>query len=119
MVIMIMKLFIEDPWWIGVILSLFGKFFITSAFGIVYVFTAEIFPTVVRNVGLGSASVSARIGSFIAPFVRELGKATHPVVPQIFYGVLAATAGCLVLLLPETNKRSVPDTLKEAAEISK
>ncbi|GIY86475.1 organic cation transporter protein, partial [Caerostris extrusa] len=46
-------------------------------------------------------------------------KATHPVVPQIFYGVLAATAGCLVLLLPETNKRSVPDTLKEAAEISK
>ncbi|GFU20514.1 organic cation transporter protein, partial [Nephila pilipes] len=61
-----------DPWWIGVSLSLFGKFCITCAFGILYVFTAEIFPTIVRNVGLGSASVSARVGSIIAPFVREL-----------------------------------------------
>ncbi|XP_055945527.1 organic cation transporter protein-like isoform X1 [Argiope bruennichi] len=109
----------DDPWWLGSILSLFGKFCITCAFGIIYVFTAEIFPTVVRNAGLGSASVSARIGSIIAPFVRELGKATHPVVPQLFFGILAASAGFLVLLLPETNNLVIPDTLQEASEIAR
>ncbi|GFR28258.1 organic cation transporter protein, partial [Trichonephila clavata] len=107
------------PWWLGVSLSLFGKFCISCAFGIIYVFTAEIFPTIVRNVGLGSASVSARVGSIIAPFVRELGKATHPVVPQIFFGILAAIGGFLVLFLPETNNCSVPDTFKDMAEISR
>ncbi|GFW33440.1 hypothetical protein TNCV_2796071 [Trichonephila clavipes] len=81
--------------------------------------TAEIFPTVVRTVGLGAASISGQIGSITAPFVRELGKATHPAIPQVVFGVLAATGGCLVMLLPETNNRRVPDTLTEAAEISR
>ncbi|GFW33463.1 organic cation transporter protein [Trichonephila clavipes] len=109
----------EDPWWASTAVSLFGKFCIACSFSIVYVCTAEIFPTTVRNVGLGTASVSARIGSIIAPFVRELGKATHGVVPQIIFGVLAGTGGLLALLLPEMTNRSVPDTLKEAAELSR
>lgn len=108
----------RDSCWIT-ILSLFGKFSITCSFCIVYMFTAEIFPTVVRNVGLGAASISGQIGSITAPFVRELGKATHPAIPQVVFGVLAATGGCLVLLLPETHNRRVPDTITEAAEISR
>ncbi|GFU28684.1 hypothetical protein NPIL_203201 [Nephila pilipes] len=68
-------------------------------FYILYVYV-EILPTIVR---------SRRVG----------GKATHPVVPQIFFGILAATGGFLVLLLPETNNRSVPDTLEDMAEISR
>ncbi|GFR29170.1 organic cation transporter protein [Trichonephila clavata] len=108
----------RDSCWIT-ILSLLGKFSITCSFCIVYIFTAEIFPTVVRNVGLGAASISGQMGSITAPFVRELGKATHPAIPQVVFGVLAATGGCLVMLLPETNNRQVPDTFTEAAEISR
>ncbi|XP_054718179.1 organic cation transporter protein-like [Uloborus diversus] len=106
----------QDPWWLSVSVSMFGKFCITCSFAITYVFTAEIFPTVVRNIGLGSASLFARFGSVLAPFVRELGNATHPVFPQIVFGILAGISGLLVFLLPETNNCSVPDTLKEAAE---
>ncbi|GFT20717.1 organic cation transporter protein, partial [Nephila pilipes] len=109
----------EDPWWASTAVSLFGKFCISCSFCIVYVCTAEIFPTTVRNVGLGAASACARISSIIAPFVRELGKATHPVIPQIIFGVLAATGGGLALLLPEMTNRSVPDTLEEAAQLSR
>ncbi|XP_042898837.1 organic cation transporter protein [Parasteatoda tepidariorum] len=105
----------SDMLWISFCISMLGKFCITCAFGIIYIYTAEILPTVVRNVGISSASFCARIGSILAPFVRELGNATHPVVPQIIYGILAVIGGLLILLLPETNNCTVPDTFEEAA----
>lgn len=50
-----------------------GKFGFTMAFGIVYIFTAEVYPTVLRNVGMGMCSSAARIGSITAPYVIYLG----------------------------------------------
>ena len=41
-------------------LSMLGKLAITSSYGVVYIFSAELYPTVVRNVGLGVSSMSAR-----------------------------------------------------------
>jgi len=45
-----------------------GKMAITSSYGTVYIFSAEQFPTVVRNIGIGAASTSARIGGILAPY---------------------------------------------------
>lgn len=50
-----------------------GKFGFTMAFSIVYIYTAEIYPTVLRNVGMGMCSSAARIGSITAPYVIYLG----------------------------------------------
>lgn len=52
-----------------VALAMVGKFCITAAYSTTYIHTAEIFPTVVRNAGLGGASVFARIGTMIAPYI--------------------------------------------------
>lgn len=49
-----------------------GKLAITSSYGAVYVFTAEQFPTVIRNVGLGACSTFARVGGVIAPYINHL-----------------------------------------------
>ncbi|GFV22160.1 uncharacterized protein TNCV_631131 [Trichonephila clavipes] len=49
-----------------------GKFCVTGSFGLLYLYTAEIFPTGVRNVTLGSCSMWARVGSILAPFMRDL-----------------------------------------------
>ena len=56
------------------ILAQFGKFAITGSFAMVYLYAAEVFPTAVRNAGVGSSSVWARVGGVIAPYIgRELG----------------------------------------------
>jgi len=52
-------------------LALVGKMCITGAFGAVYILSAEIYPTVVRNAGMGSSSAVARIGSMIAPYIAK------------------------------------------------
>ena len=53
-------------------LALLGKLGISGAFAIIYVFSAELFPTVVRTIGVGSGSMHARIGGLLAPFIAEL-----------------------------------------------
>ena len=55
------------------VLSQIGKFGVTCAFAIIYVYAAELFPTVLRTTGMGMCSVMARVGSILAPIVgREL-----------------------------------------------
>lgn len=55
-----------------VALAMMAKLAITSSYGAIYVFTAEQFPTVIRNVGLGASSTFARIGGVMAPYVNHL-----------------------------------------------
>ncbi|XP_076330883.1 organic cation transporter protein-like [Tachypleus tridentatus] len=100
--------------------SMIGKAFISAAFGIMIFFSSEIFPTVVRNVGVGSSSMFARIGSMVAPFaVKELSKVTNPKVPLGVFGGFSIFAGLLILLLPETSGKPIPDTLEEGEEFGK
>lgn len=61
-----------DLAWASMSLFLLGKLGITSAFGISYVYTAELLPTAVRSGGVGSASTVARVGALLAPFVPLL-----------------------------------------------
>ena len=61
-----------------IILAQLGKFAITASFAMVYQYAAEMFPTAVRNVGVGSSSFFSRFGSILAPFVgRELVTITN------------------------------------------
>ena len=53
-------------------LSLLGKFFVSAAFCIIYVYTAEIYPTFMRGTAVGICSTMARIGSISAPQVSRL-----------------------------------------------
>jgi len=54
------------------ILSLIGKLAVSTSLALLYVYTSELFPTEVRNKGLGVSSVAARIGGVLAPFVTSL-----------------------------------------------
>ena len=95
-----------------VTLSMLGKLAITSSYGTVYIFSAELYPTVVRNVGMGASSMSARIGGIVCPYINMLSDIWTP-LPLIIYGALAFTGGILSLLLPETLGRRLPETIQD------
>ncbi|XP_055946789.1 organic cation transporter protein-like isoform X1 [Argiope bruennichi] len=106
------------PWLINTF-AMVGKFCFTGSFGLLYLYTTEVFPTGVRNATLGSCSMCAHVGSILAPFLRDLGKATHSIVPNMLCTVFALTSGALTLLLPETRGLDLPDTLQEGEDLGK
>lgn len=54
------------------IMALFGRFCVASAFIVVILHTAELFPTEIRNSAIGTSSMTAHIGSISAPYVVDV-----------------------------------------------
>ncbi|KAA8586700.1 hypothetical protein FQN60_000536, partial [Etheostoma spectabile] len=91
-------------------LEMMGKFAVTIAFSIVYAYTAELYPTVVRNTAVGTCSMASRIGSIIAPYFIYL-RSYSISLPYILMGSITALSGLLSLLLPESYGMPLPDTI--------
>ncbi|XP_067657756.1 organic cation transporter protein-like [Haliotis asinina] len=104
--------------WITVTLAMVGKFGASAAFAVVYVFSAEIFPTVVRQSGIGACSVFEGVGGMVAPYISDLGVIVGgnlaEALPLIVFGVITVSAGLLSLLLPETKNKKLPETIEDA-----
>ncbi|XP_017113967.1 organic cation transporter protein [Drosophila elegans] len=104
--------------WLIIACAMIGKLAITASYGTIYIFSAEQFPTVVRNVGLGASSMVARVGGILAPYLKLLGEIWRP-LPLIICGALSLTAGLLSLLLPETLNKPMPETIEDGENFGK
>lgn len=94
------------------ILGTLGVSFAAIVAASIYIYSSELFPTVVRNMGMGASSMSMRIGSMIAPFVVNLDT-TLTWLPTLIFGAVPLMAGLVVLLLPETKGQVLPDRIRE------
>ncbi|WP_432534262.1 MFS transporter [Kineococcus arenarius] len=90
----------------GVLLS----FFNLGAWGALYALTPEVYPTLVRGRGAGSAAGFGRIASILAPLSVPLllGAGGTAVVFVVFGAAFALAAGAS-WLLPETRGRALED----------
>ncbi|GFR86880.1 solute carrier family 22 member 6-A [Elysia marginata] len=93
-------------------LTLFGKFCISASFNIMWLFTPELYPTNLRNVGTGMSSMGARIAASASPFFSILARKAVWAPGALFS---AACFLCVFLLsfLPETKFRELPSTIEE------
>ncbi|XP_072791212.1 organic cation/carnitine transporter 2 isoform X2 [Taeniopygia guttata] len=101
---------------LSILLVMLGKFGITSAFSMVYVYTAELYPTVVRNMGVGASSMASRLGSILSPYFVYLG-AYDRFLPYILMGSLTVLSGILTLFLPESYGMPLPDTIDQMLRV--
>lgn len=97
-------------------LSLIGKFASSIVFLIVYLYTAEIYPTQVRGKGLALTATMARIGGFIAPYISGIG-VKNPSLPFLIFGGSAVVGGVVSIMLPETKGVKLPETVEEVERI--
>ncbi|XP_068617280.1 organic cation transporter protein isoform X2 [Battus philenor] len=95
-----------------------GKFFITGSFAIIYNYTAELFPTVVRNSVLGLGSMCARLSGALTPFISLLDS-FDPQVPTVIFGVIALISGFFTTFLPETMGQPMPQSLADGEMFGK
>ena len=58
--------------WLTIVLALLGKLGAAAAFAIIYVYSAELFPTLLRNSLMGVTCLFARLGGMISPYVADL-----------------------------------------------
>ncbi|XP_072268669.1 solute carrier family 22 member 13-like [Pyxicephalus adspersus] len=94
------------------VLAVIGKFATASSYSICYIYAAEIFPTVIRQNGVGLCSMTSRVAGIIAPLINLLDQ-YHPAIPMAVYGSGPIIGGILCFFLPETRNRDLQDHTHE------
>ncbi|XP_029469587.1 solute carrier family 22 member 20-like [Rhinatrema bivittatum] len=94
------------------VLAALGKGCLASSFTCAYLYSGELYPTVIRQTGMGFVSMNARIGSMVAPLILIAGDYASFLPPAI-YGVSAIIAGTAAYFLMETLNCTLPDTIED------
>jgi len=96
------------------VLAMCGKLFASGSFAIMYMYTAELYPTVIRSSGIGLCSLIARIGGIAAPQIAiNLPKVAGIASPYYVMGGASVVGGLLSLYLPETLGSKLPETMHD------
>ncbi|XP_069103202.1 organic anion transporter 3-like [Argopecten irradians] len=96
----------------SILFNFLGKFAITASWTVMSLYTPEIYPTNLRNGGLGAASAAARLGGMLSPYADVLARRAFW-APGIIFGIGSLLVSLGMLMLPETNGRELPQTLDE------
>uniref|UniRef100_A0A671EYE1 Solute carrier family 22 member 6 n=1 Tax=Rhinolophus ferrumequinum TaxID=59479 RepID=A0A671EYE1_RHIFE len=93
-------------------LAVLGKGCLASSFNCIFLYTGEVYPTMIRQTGLGMGSMTARLGSIVSPLVSMTSE-LYPTLPLFIYGTIPVAASAVVVLLPETMGQPLPDTVQD------
>ncbi len=94
------------------------KFVASSSYAIIYIYANELFPTNVRNTGMGICSMIARIGAIIGTFSNDNLTRLWIHFPVLLYGGVSFLAAILALMFPETLNQSLPQTVDDVEKMN-
>ena len=98
-----------------VVLALLARVTIATVFNIIYTYSAEVYPSVIKSFGFGFNSVCSRLAGIVVPLLIEiLGKTTMNIIFMIFNFMiflltmfLKETYGKpLMMMIPEEKNNS-------------
>ncbi|KAL3115983.1 hypothetical protein niasHT_007283 [Heterodera trifolii] len=112
-----MCLSLREEMTFSLLFMLAGKVCIQGAFNILYIFTSELYPTVIRNSAVGTCSMMARFGSAASGYIAILSDVTLPTVPMAIFCIFSLFAGVLIYFLPETRDLPLPETMWDAVRM--
>lgn len=108
---------VPNKFWITLTLGTLGVSCTAVVAATIYIYSSELFPTVVRNMGMGACSMFMRIGSMVAPFISNLSAV--PWLPTVIFGLAPILAGIVCLWLPETRGSALPDSMDDVRKDEK
>ncbi|XP_062867369.1 solute carrier family 22 member 6 [Trichomycterus rosablanca] len=97
-------------------LAVVGKGCLAASFSCCYLYSGELYPTVIRQNGMGWVSMMARFGAMVAPMVLLAEAVVW--LPGLIYGGAPIVSGIFAYFLPETLATPLPDTIQDAEERS-
>ncbi|KAM6915904.1 solute carrier family 22 member 7-like [Xenentodon cancila] len=99
-------------WHVRAVIAIVGKGLSEASFTVVFLYTTELYPTVIRQNALGYTSFMSRLGVSVAPLILMLEDFwIH--LPQIIMCSMAVISGLVALLLPETLNVRLPETIDD------
>ena len=101
--------------WAVSLLCMVAKFNCTVSFYFYYLQAIEIFPTCIRNSGIGFVGFVAAIFGLSGPHITGLG-AKDKRIPLGVMGLINLTAAAAASFIPETADCDLPETVKAASE---
>lgn len=95
-----------------VAMAVWMSFFTLGAWGALYAYTPEVYPTTLRTTGMGAASGWTRIAGAIAPTLGAALLGVSLAIPLTVYAVSFIIGGLAAMFLPvETSHEPLQDTL--------
>lgn len=96
-------------------MAVLGKGCLAASFTCCYLYTGELYPTIIRQNGMGLASMNARVGAMVAPMVQLSGDYIVW-LPGLIFGGAPILTGAAAMFLPETLGCPLPDTIQDVED---
>ncbi|GFO36513.1 organic cation transporter protein [Plakobranchus ocellatus] len=107
----------DEEYSVGLVMV--GKFGVSAAYAVIYVYCSEIFPTSVRSSAMALMFICGMIGAVVSPYVVEISESMsdpmRAAFPMLVFGSSSLAAALLSLLLPETKDKNMPDNIDDIA----
>ncbi|XP_059189465.1 solute carrier family 22 member 7-like [Centropristis striata] len=94
------------------VVAIIGKGFSSASFATIVLYSSELYPTVIRQNGMGYNSFMARFGVAVAPLILLLEEVWKD-LPQVVLCSTAILGAIVARTLSETRNRCLPETIED------
>ncbi|XP_017558041.1 solute carrier family 22 member 7-like [Pygocentrus nattereri] len=102
----------KDQWIIRTVIGVLGKAFASMSFSTLVLYSSELYPTVIRQNGMGYNSFLGRMGVALAPMIILLDEVWGH-LSQVILCAIALITALVAYQLPETRGTYLPETIED------